>query len=267
MASKQKNEHFYKIPAYYYIFSCLSTAIKTISRNLANKKFEPEVSLLPQFLKPGSICLDVGGAYGRYALPMSRLVGPAGKVYSFEPGTYSFRVFAMAKAFHGMKNVSIIKSALSNQAGRMKLVSPLKRNGKMGVSLSYLSNHKIVNSISEDVEVTTVDIFCRQNDINPVDFIKCDVEGAEMLIFQGAKQTLVRDKPYILCEVDRANLTKFNSTPEELLLFFRQQGYNCYQYESGRLQAISQIIKAANYFFIPEKDYAPVAHKDRATVS
>ncbi len=66
--------NFYK-SRWYQEVSCLSTIFKTIKRNLQQKKFEDEIYLLNKFISSGSICFDIGAAYGRYALPMSRLVG------------------------------------------------------------------------------------------------------------------------------------------------------------------------------------------------
>ena len=98
-------------------FSLPSTIIKTVRRNCQGQKFEPEVKALSNLIKPGFFCFDVGGAYGRYAFPLSGMVGPQGRMYSFEPGSYSYKVFSFVKAFFGLKNVVLIKKAVSDKPG------------------------------------------------------------------------------------------------------------------------------------------------------
>jgi hypothetical protein len=118
---------FYHNILYQNFFSLPSTIIKTIRRNCQGRKFEPEVEALSVLLAPGCFCFDVGGAYGRYAFPLSCMVGPQGRIYSFEPGSYSYKVFSFVKTFFALKNVVLIKKAVSNKQGSIELCLPSKK--------------------------------------------------------------------------------------------------------------------------------------------
>ena len=180
---------FYHNVFYQNFFSLPSTIIKTVRRNCQGQKFEPEVEALSMLIHQGSYCFDVGGAYGRYAFPLSGMVGPEGRIYSFEPGSYSYKVFSFVKFFFGLKNVVLIKKAVSNKSGSIELCLPPKKSGKLGASLAHIHSGKKEDSFCETVEMLTLDDFAKLRILPRLDLIKCDTEGSELLVFQGATGT------------------------------------------------------------------------------
>ena len=237
---------------YHQSLSLFSTVVKTIARNFKNRKFEPEVEALKKIVRPGSICLDVGGAYGRYALPLCRLAGQEGKVFSFEPGRYSRRVLRIIKFVHRLNNLSIQELALSDKNGAIMLCLPVKKTGKIGASLAFVSQTNQEGAVCERVRMTTVDDFCRENAVGKVGFIKCDTEGHELAGFRGAKDTIKRWHPAILCEVDRGNMSRYGYSPDDLEKFFLAFGYKIFTYDGkGAFLPQDKIRQNANYFFFP----------------
>jgi len=229
----------------------MSTTFKTIRRNLAGKKFESEVYELNRFIKEGSVCVDVGAAYGRYAFHISKLVGKKGKVYCFEPGDYSYKVLSAVVKYHKMNNVVKVKKALSDSKGIEKLIIPIKERGQIGPSLARLGDAADSDEISQDnVEVTTLDDFCVENGVQKVAFIKCDVEGAEVKFFKGAEKVIDRDKPVILCEVEGEHLIKFGSTPEQFYDSFIKKGYKIFILRDKKFIKVESMNENHNYFFI-----------------
>jgi FkbM family methyltransferase len=226
--------------------------VKVVMRNLQNKKFEPEASFLQRIIRADDICLDIGGAYGRYAYPMSRFI-PQGRIYSFEPGAYSFTILSAIKKIFNLSNVVPVKKALGDEQAEVFLISPKKPNGKIGYSLSYISKIPASEGICESIEMTTIDNFCKNNQVDRVDFIKCDTEGAEMMIFKGARETIEKYKPIVLCEVETGHLKRFSSSPAEVGDFFRGYGYKTYYLKDQKLVEVKNIENDSNYFFIFEK--------------
>ncbi len=228
------------------------TIVKTISRNLRRKKFESEVSALGQFVHEGSVCVDVGSGYGRYAFVLSGLCGASGHVYCFEPGAYSLSVLSAVTCFHGLKNVEVCRQALSSKSGEARLVVPVKNGGKIAPSLAHLASGVDTADRGQNaVAVTTLDAFLAKKRPARVDFIKCDVEGAELAVFEGSADTLARFRPAVLCEIYRGHLEKFGATPAQLFNFFRHRGYRAALYEDGKLTTKDAFDKDHNYFFIP----------------
>lgn len=230
--------------------SVFSTTVKTIIRNFKKTKFEPEVSILDKLIDPGSICFDIGGAYGRFALPLSRIVGKNGKVYSFEPGRYSHKVLSAIKNFYGLNNVVITKKALSDREKEIRLFSPIKGSGKIGPSLSFIDEGDHQDALSEVVSMATIDNFCLSARVPRVDFIKCDIEGAELLAYKGGRQVIERDHPHVLSEVDEGNLNRYGQSPKELEEFFTAKGYKIAVFQEGVLKPLEHLKENRNYLFI-----------------
>lgn len=233
--------------------SVLGKSFKTIRRNLLSKKFEPEIGVLNRFVSQGDICFDVGASYGRYAYALSRLVGPDGKIYCFEPGQVSYGVLRNTIRFHRLKNVLPFKIALSDKKDEINLVVPLKKgsSNREGLSLAYISHVQPEHAKIEKIQTITLDDFCQERHINRLNFIKCDVEGGELWVLKGARKSLEKFKPTLLFEVNDAFLRdKFETTAESILNFIEDLGYKAMQYRNGDFLEADKILKNDNYFFI-----------------
>ncbi len=244
--------NFYKSHLYQYYFSLMSTVIKTARRNCENRKFEPEVEVLKKIIKPESICIDIGGAYARYAFPLSKMVGPKGKVYSFEPGSYSYGVFWWIKFLFNLRNVVITKKAVSDSPGQIQLCLPLKASGKLGPSLAYINTQKEENNYCETVERITLDDFNKEAKLPRLDFMKCDTEGSELLAFRGAKGLIERFRPLVLAEVDANNMNRYQLKPSDIVKFFTDLNYRLMVWENDQFVLKSSADVSSNYFFVPE---------------
>lgn len=236
---------------------CGQLTLKTISRNLFSKKFESEVFVLNQFVRTGSLCFDIGAAYGRYTLILSRLAKSEGHVYSFEPGSLSRQVLMNLVGFHRLRNVTVVQKALWNRSGRLEFAIPVKGRDRVGLSLAHVKTPLDEGCLEEEVEAVTLDEFCREREIQRVDFIKCDVEGAEFSVLEGARDLLERGKPTVLCEVDGEYLTRFGSSPQQLHDLFRQMGYKAFRLmDRGRFVEVTLLRDPHNYFFIHPLSHA-----------
>lgn len=236
---------------YYKYFSPFLTAAKTIRRNLKGTKFETDVEALKKIVKPGWTCLDIGGSFGRYALPMSLAVGPSGKVFSFEPGSYSFKVLSIVRWFHRLNNVAIYKLAVSDKKGAINLHLPIKQNGKVGTALAFISDKSEDNTIFESVNMAAIDDFCIEKQIERVDFIKCDTEGSETRVIKGAEKVIKKSRPFILCEVDIGAVSENNPKAIEIENFLKVISYKIFTYRDGKFVLYEKIFETSNYFFVP----------------
>jgi len=68
-----------------------------------------------------------------------------------------------------------------------------------------------------------------------VDFIKCDVEGAELFVFKGGIETIKIHKPIILAEMLRKWATNFNYHPNEIIELLSDIGYRCFTAKGEKL--------------------------------
>jgi len=245
-------DRIYQHVLYQNLISLPSTIFKTIKRNWQGQKFEPEVKALSALVQQGFYCFDVGGAYGRYAYPLSGMVGPQGKVYSFEPGSYSYKVFSFVKCFFALKNVFLIKKAVFNKTGSIELCLPPKKSGKLGASMAYIHSGKKDDGFCETVEMLTLDEFAKHENLPRLDLIKCDSEGSELLALQGAAGLIDRFKPIILTEIDAHTLERYQQKPSDFVNFFSQWEYTPMVWDEDKFIPVSTVEKTNNYFFIPQ---------------
>lgn len=177
---------------------------------VANGSWERDVfAFLGQAVRPGDICLDVGGWIGPHALFLARRVGGAGKVFSFEPDPVAREFLSINAKHNGLDNVVVLPSAVGSAVSQASL-----RSGEhWGDSCTQLAVEETGEGLI--VETTTLDDFARDAGIKP-DVIKIDVEGAEDDVIRGGLETL-RAAKVIFLEVHLTFLRQRGVAGEQLV--------------------------------------------------
>ena len=138
--------------------------------------------------------LDIGANVGKYSIIISKQIKDKGKVFSFEPEPSNLIALKRNIKLNKAKNITIIPFACSNKKAKLEFY--LNENNSGGHSLVNKSNNKI------SVDADTLDNIIKENNIKNIKLIKIDVEGAEMQVFEGAKETLKKYHPKIIFETD-----------------------------------------------------------------
>ncbi len=102
-------------------------------------------------------------------------------------------------------------------------------------------------------ELRRMDDFIKEHDINHLDFIKCDVEGSELFVYEGASDSINRFKPIVFSEMLRKWSAKFEYHPNDIIKLFKNWGYQCFIMDSGKLKNIYLVDEntiETNYFFL-----------------
>ena len=181
---------------------------------------EYETNTIRKIIKPGMTAVDIGANFGYFSLLLSGLVGESGKVFAFEPDSSAFKLLSRNIKENGIKNVFLINKALSNKTGNTKLYLDKDNQGEMSLSLDNID--KPCGYIF--VETITLDgYFAHLNE--QIDFIKMDVQGAEGMVIDGAKEILNKHKPKILFEFWPWGLNNLGFNPEKLLSDLTNGGY------------------------------------------
>ncbi len=163
---------------------------------------KPERRFVTSFLKPGMTVLDVGAHHGLYTTLMSKLVGPSGRVIAFEPSPRELVGLTRHLRLNGCRNVSVAAVAVGSAAGAADLyVVQDERSGANSLRRPQLDG-RLNDSVRISVPVTALDQYLSEHGISHVDFIKMDIEGAELDAFKGAARLLTgRDKPALMVEM------------------------------------------------------------------
>ncbi len=223
---------------------------------------EPGTDLIHHCIKPGDTVFDIGANIGRFTTLAAGLTGRGGRVYSFEPLSYPAGILSRMLAMRRLRQVTLVRTALADRVGSVTMTIPLKHGWKPKTALGHLgaARKNEPDVVMEEVTVTTLDIFCREQEINRVDFIKCDVEGAELRVFQNGSATLASFKPTIFCEIDRQFNPGNNFAVTEVFDLLARLGYKAYLPRNDEyLYPVSGLDlerDRAEFFFI---------HRDRAS--
>lgn len=175
---------------------------------------ERELRLLPVLVRAGHTCVDIGAAMGAYTIPLALLVGGTGRVLAFEPRPAAARRLERVASIMKLQHVSVQAAAVGAAAAVGRLVVPRRRHHVPG--RSYLS----VGVVSDDLDdgllpgqhldVRTVSLDEVRSALpGPIDFVKCDVEGAEPAVLRGARWVLAHDRPTLLCEVEERHARRY----------------------------------------------------------
>jgi FkbM family methyltransferase len=171
-------------------------------------------SYLPQ---AGDVVWDVGAHAGMTSYFLSRMVGPRGLVYAFEPDDSSYDCLVRNIETHGLENVIPVKSALSNRSG----TDTFLMDGSMGAGLSDFLRYEAAGKTKMVQTISFADA-CKQFGSVPR-FVKLDVEGAEISVIGGALEFLAGHSIHFSIESNHVVNGCFTAVPLEQL--FRSIGY------------------------------------------
>lgn len=159
--------------------------------------------IIKNLLPVDGVFVDIGANIGIYSCIMANHVGAKGSVIAFEPMPENLEPLYNNIALNQLKNIEVNELALSNSEKSFNLYVPFAHQQKATGCTQVWNPGDWVSVGSTDA--TTLDIaFQKQR----LDFIKIDTQGHEFEILQGAKSTIERFQPLILCEVFEENRTK-----------------------------------------------------------
>jgi len=203
---------------------------------------EEELKYLNYFCSKKLNSIDIGANHGIY---LEKLIRLSKKVYGFEPNEEL--VDELRKRFHN-SNVTIFKYGLSNKNGKGTLKIPLYTDGDSVYFIrSMASLNKHFNEIPEgyknrfvgfrnlNVEVRKLDYF----NFKEIGFIKIDVEGHEIEVLEGGIETLLREKPNLLIELEE-------------------------RHRPNTIKRVNQLLTQINYkgFFLVDGSFRPISEFD-----
>lgn len=242
----------------------LGHAFRAWRRNRRWAKHEPETPYLADLLSGSPVCLHVGASDGRHSYVMTR-VAPQARIYAFEPSAFAFQVLTTCIGWHGIGDrVTAIHAAAGDKPGELLLVTPKKSSGRMGRAYAYVSETRPNGQARPDLDdtgletqptpVLRLDDYCREQGIERVDFIRMDIEGAELMALEGALGILERDLPHVLLEIHPVMLqARFGSSGEAVVALFHSRGYRMFALNGERLEERETLVEDLpwkDYFFI-----------------
>lgn len=215
--------------------------------------------ILNLFSKNSKEILDIGANIGYYSMHFATH-NPKAIIYAFEPLKSSFSYLKQNIDSNKLQTrVKYYNLGLSNFNGKAKFYIPLRNSTNASMkNVSRTKNYKKIIA-----KISTLDDWCYKKKIKP-NFIKCDVEGAELFVFEGAKKIIEKNKPLIFTELLRKWSKPYGYHPNDLIFFFEKIDYLCFGIGKNKaklIKKISEKTKETNYVFIHSKLHSNIKAK------
>ena len=188
----------------------------------------PQLKVLASRLRPGGVFIDLGANQGEFTVCAARLVGESGRVFAFEPSPMMQQRLAKNVALNGLTQVCIEPLAVADEPRHLDLLSPTGafEDGTVHAGLSTLyRRNSDVAAVTDQVTVTTLDVWQQQRDLASVDVIKMDIEGAELPALKGGLRLIQRFRPVLFIELNAATSRAAGYSMQDLVEWLHEQDY------------------------------------------
>lgn len=197
------------------------------------ESYEKEcVAVFAEWLRgcPKALFLDVGSALGFYSLAALASRSDA-RVVAFDSDLASLRATQRVCRFHDGGRLKAVhgfvsnenKSGLSLDAAVPRTAAAIAASGVTGDPGT--TAYKCIVDGVEGIPTHSLDGLFPEGLHGAPAFVKCDVEGAELLVLEGARRILERDRPHLLVSVHPEALPQYGRTAADVRAFLEARGY------------------------------------------
>ncbi|MEQ8746281.1 FkbM family methyltransferase [Pyruvatibacter sp.] len=204
---------------------------RRVAREL--RKGEPEFGLVPYLCARNKDAIDIGANRGVYTWWMAR---SANHVHAFEPNPKMLRILNSVLP----ENATSYAVGLSDSAGEAGLFVPQRRKGYSNQGGSLSARKAAIPHGEVAVQTQTLDAF----DLRNIGFIKIDVEGFEAAVLAGARETLLREKPNLLIELEESHT---GEPIEDMLGKIADMGFSGFFMLHGQLTPLAKFDPEAHH--------------------
>ncbi|WP_165453912.1 FkbM family methyltransferase [Hyunsoonleella flava] len=139
-------------------------------------------------IEKDNVVFDAGANEGALSIIYSQKVGVRGKVFSFEPDSVNTGLLKKNLDLNTeVENIDVVKKGLWNKSETLQFFEA----GNVGSSIFYEDE----KSKQVTIQGISIDDFVELQNLNKLDFIKMDIEGAEIKALEGAVKTIEKLKP------------------------------------------------------------------------
>lgn len=207
--------------------------------------------MVKKVIEPNFNIIDIGANLGYFSKTFARLI-PNGKLISIEPVPQFYMVlYYFLKPY---KNAAVFNVALGDTEGSITMVLP-KSNGMIRTGLPHIAESEEEKSQHATQEVAIVKGTELFKDLTALDYIKCDIEGYELTVFEEIIPILAKFEPFVQLEISPKNT-------DAILTIFSALGYTQFGIANFKFVQETGVQKEeGDYFFVPKKRLAGFKEK------
>ncbi|GHT12264.1 hypothetical protein FACS189426_15370 [Bacteroidia bacterium] len=199
-----------------------------------------------RLIKKGDVVVDIGANLGYYSILFAKWTGSSGKVFSVEPIAVYNQIFnEQAKKY---AHITLYPYALGLEEKKIELVSS-SQTGVLNTGLPHVYDPQKDGSIESqqfkfEAQMKIPSVLFQ--DLERIDYIKCDIEGFEYTVLSNMKEIIRKCKPKVQVEV-------WADEEENILQLFDELGYTPYKLYKNRLvtQMKNDRRLPGDYIFLP----------------
>lgn len=226
------------------------------------KSYEKQDSnMIFKLVNNSDTVFDIGGNMGWYSIGLFKSKSNL-DIHTFEPIPSTYESLVGNAKINGAK-IKINNFGLSDK--KQDLTFYFHKEGSGNASAAIMNEDR--ENIEVKCHVDTLDNYFKENYLRKLDFIKCDVEGAELLTFKGGYETIKQHKPIVFTEMLRKWSAKFNYHPNEIIDLFSSIGYKCFFVVDDYLHELKVMTDETietNFFFLhSDKHYDTIKELSR----
>lgn len=209
------------------------------------------LALFKDYCRAGDIAIDVGANIGEVSIILSKGAGSAGHVYAFEPNPRIYRYLLGNLALNRCDNVTPANLAVGATAGPVRM-SDDKRDDM----------NRVVDGGEVEVTCTTLD--AQLPPLERIAFMKVDVEGSELRVLEGARDTLSRTA-CVNCEMGEDHYRRYGYGMSDVIAYLQRAGFHTYvTTEARELRAVQPSFdEAGGHELVAIKDAADFVQRTK----
>jgi polyisoprenyl-phosphate glycosyltransferase len=210
-----------------------------------------ELAVLSDLTSTAEVIFDVGANVGWYAIQLAGGAFSNSKIFCFEPVPSTRAKLSRNIRLNSLEDrIKVFDFGLSDKGGTAQFFLP-EASGSVAASAKNLHPEEPV--VQLEVRLETLDEVVAREQIDRVDLVKCDVEGAELSVLRGAMRVIERDKPIFFLEMLRKWARQFDYHPNDIIHLLAASGYRCWAVGDHALREIDAVDEGTpetNYLFL-----------------
>ena len=210
-----------------------------------------EISFLTKLIKDCQVIFDIGSNIGWYSIYLDKFNGGE-KIHSFEPIPANFKKLNSNLELNNTTKVLANNIGLSDSNEFLEMYY----NSSLTGATSIKQNIDICDELIQ-CQFKKMDDYVLENNVNKIDFIKIDIEGAELLALKGGLHSIQKFLPILFLELLRKWSANFNYHPNDVINLLKDLGYSCYSIGKTliKIDSITDETLATNFYFFHDSKH------------